>query len=120
MAFTDPQAVTISGSAKSLARTGSGVGVGSFGTNDGAQTMEVRHSYGKRVRRTIGLVDKKYSTDPARPDQNIPVSATVRLVVDVPPQGYTAADVEAILVGFMANLTAGTNANIKKLLGGEN
>jgi hypothetical protein len=120
MAFSDPQSVTVSGSAISLPRTGSGVGAGTFGSNDGALSMDVRHTSGKRTRRTIGLVSKKYAEDPARPEQNIPVSATVRLTVDVPPQGYTPADVEAILVGFFANLTASTNANIKKLLGGEN
>jgi hypothetical protein len=120
MAFADPQSITISGATTSLPRTGAGIGAGAFGSNDGAITIDVRHAYGKRTRRTVGVVTKKYSTDPARPDQNIPVSATVRLTVDAPVQGYTAADLEALLVGFMANLTAGTNANIKKLLGGEN
>lgn len=119
MAYGDPQSVTISGTAISLPRTGMGIGTGTFSSNDGATSMEVRHSYGKRFRRTIGLVTKKFVTDPARPDQNLPVSGSVRLVVDIPPQGYTPADVEAILVGFFANLTAGSNANIKKLLGGE-
>jgi len=47
------------------------------------------------------------------------VSATVRLVVDAPLQGYTPADLQAIIVGFLANLSGGTNANIAKLLGGE-
>lgn len=119
MAFADPQSVTISGTANSLARTGQGLGVGTFSTNDGTVSMEVRQTSGKRFRRSARLVHKKYSTDPARPDQNIPVSATVQLYVDLPPQGYTAADLEAILVGFIGNLTASTNANIKKLLGGE-
>ncbi len=120
MAYADPQTVTISGSAKTLNGTGKGLGVGAYSTNDGAQSMEIRHTYGKRFRRTIALVDKKYASDPSRPADNIPVSATVRLVVDTPVQGYTAADLEAILVGFFANLTASTNTNIKKLLGGEN
>jgi hypothetical protein len=119
MAYADPQTVTISGTPITLARTGSGIGQGTFGANDGATLMEVRQSSGKRFRRTIQVATKKYTTDPARPAENIPVSASVRLIVDAPVQGYTAADLEAILVGFFANLTASTNANIKKLLGGE-
>lgn len=120
MAFADPQSITVSGTATSLPRTGSGVGVGTFGSNDGALSMDVRHTAGRRVRRTIGVSSKKYASDPLVPTQNTPVSATVRLVVDAPVQGYTPADLEALLVGFISNLTAGTNANIKKLLGGEN
>lgn len=119
MAFADPQSVTISAVANSLARTGQGIGVGTFSSADGALTIEARQTSGKRYRRSFRLVHKKFSTDPLRPADNIPVSATVQLYVDVPPQGYTAADVEAILVGFLANLTASSNTNIKKLLGGE-
>jgi len=120
MAFADPQSVTISGSAISLPRTSSGANAGGFTSNDGATSMGVSHSYGKRTRRTVSVDVKKYASDPTNPNQNLPVSATVRIVVDHPVQGYTPAELEAVLVGFFANLTAGTNANIKKLLGGEN
>lgn len=119
MAFNDPQSVTISGTAISLPRTGSGLGAGTFGSNDGSAALDVRHTYGKRTRRTLGIATKKYASDPLNPSQNTPVSATVRIVVDHPVQGYTPADLEALIVGFLASLTAGTNANIKKLLGGE-
>lgn len=120
MAFADPQSVTIGGTAVSLPRTGQGVGIGTFGSSDGAKGMDVRHTYGKtRTRRTIGITDKKFAADPLRPTDNKPVSATIRLVVDAPVQGYTSADLQAIIVGFLGSLTAGTNANIAKLLGGE-
>jgi len=120
MAFADPQSVTISGTAVSLPRTGQGVGIGTFGSSDGSNGLDVRHSYGKtRTRRTIGITNKKFASDPLRPTDNKPVSATVRLVVDAPLQGYTSADLQAIIVGFLANLSGGTNANIAKLLGGE-
>lgn len=120
MAFADPQSVTISGTPTSLARTGSGIGAGTFGSNDGAIALDIRHSYGKaRNRRTIGFAHKKYAADPLRPTDNKPVNAGIRLVVDEPIQGYTPAELEALVVGFVTSLTAGTNANLKKLLGGE-
>lgn len=120
MAFADPQSITISGVASSLPRTASGVGTGSFNTSDNALVMDVRHLPSKtRTSRTVGITIKKYVSDPLRPADNVPVQATVRLVVNQPVQGFTPADLEAALVGFFANLTASTNTNIKKLLGGE-
>jgi len=120
MAFADPQSVTVSGSATSLPRTGSGLGTGTFGSAAGDYGMDVRHSYGKtRTRRTIGITNKKFAADPLRPTDNKPVNVSVRLVVDQPLQGYSSTEITAIVVGFLANLSAGTNANITKLLGGE-
>lgn len=120
MAFPDPQSVTIDGTAISLPRTSSGVNAGTFGANDGATALEISHSYGKRTRRTIAIKVKKYASDPANPTQNIPVSSTIRLTVDHPVQGYTVAELSKVLVGFAASLTASSNANITRLLGGEN
>lgn len=118
--FTDPQSVTISGSAISLPRTSSGVNAGTYTSNDSATALLISSAYGKRVRRAIAIQVKKYATDPAVPSQNVPVSATIRLTVDQPVQGYTVAELTAVIVGFLANLTASTNANIGHLLGGEN
>jgi hypothetical protein len=118
--FTDPQSVTISGTAISLPRTSSGVNAGTYTSNDGATGLLISHSYGKRVRRAIAIQVKKYASDPANPSQNIPVSATIRLTVDQPVQGYSVADLQAAIVGFLANLTASSNANIGHFLGGEN
>ncbi|DAD52069.1 TPA_asm: coat protein [ssRNA phage Gerhypos.1_33] len=118
--FTDPQSVTISGVAASLPRTSSSVNAGIYTTNDGTESLQISHAYGKRTRRTIALVIKKYAADPAVPSQNVPVSATLRVTIDHPVQGYSVAELQAALVGFIANLTASSNANMAKLLGGEN
>jgi hypothetical protein len=119
MAFTDPQSVTISGTAVSLPLTGRAIGAGIYASNDGNTILDIRHSNGNRIRRTIGITAQKLVSDPLRPSDNKPVKATVRVVVDTPVQGFTPADLEAILVGFFGNLTASTNANMKKFLGGE-
>lgn len=118
--FTDPQSVTVSGTANSLPRTGSGVNAGAFATADGAMSLQIANQYGKRIRRSISIQSKKYASDPTNPTLNKPVNATVRLTVDQPLDGFSNADLTALVVGFLANLTASTNANIGKLLGGEN
>ena len=120
MAFSDPQSVTIDGTATSLARTSSGVNTGGFTANDGTISMVVQHSYGKRYRRAISIQVKKYATDPTDTSQQIPVNATIRLTVDQPIQGYTVAELTKVITGFLGTLTASSNANITKLLGGEN
>lgn len=118
--FSDPQSVTVSGTANSLPRTSAGTNTGGFATNDGTLSLQLANQYGKRIRRTISIQSKKYAADPTNPAQNVPVNATVRLTVDQPLQGFSVADLQALVVGFLANLTASTNANIGKLLGGEN
>jgi hypothetical protein len=120
MAFADPQSITISSVARSLPRTGSGTASGQFQTADANTVLTVSHGYGKRVRHTVSLVTKKLASDPLRPADNVPVSATYRFIIDAPVQGYSAADLEADIVGFLNSLTASTNANLKKLIGGEN
>jgi len=119
MAFSDPQSVTIGGVTTSLPRVSSGNGTGAFASGDGSILMEVRNSYGKRIRRTVRLTTKKLVSDPLLPSSNIPVSGAVYLVVDVPVQGITAAEIKDQAVGLLTNLTASTNANLIKALGGE-
>lgn len=119
MAFADPQSITID-TAISLPRVSSGTSGGGFSSNDGQTALSVSHAYGKRTRRTAAVVVKKFSSDPLVPTQNVPVSGTVRIVTDFPVQGYTAAEIEKVVAGLATWLTAGTNANLKKLLGGEN
>jgi len=120
MAFSDPQSVDIGAGAVSLPRTGSGIGTGSFTSADGTLSMLVRNSYGKTYRRNVSIIIKKYASDPTNPALNKPVQATVNITVDQPIQGFTAAELKTAVTGIFANLTASTNANLIKLLGGEN
>lgn len=119
MAFADPQSVTISGTANSLPRTGSGDNTGSFMKDDGNVKMSVSHRYNKRTSRTIRLDHRKVAADPLIPTNNTNYSMSIRVVVDVPPIGYTPTEVKAIWDGFLANLAASSGANTVKFLGGE-
>jgi len=119
MSYSDPQSLTISGSAVSLPRVSAGAGSGAFQSSDGAVLLDVRNTYGKRIRRTARVTTKKFASDPLNPSQNIPVSGSFYVVADFPLQGIPVADQEALAASLAAWLTASTNANLKKLLGGE-
>lgn len=116
MAFADPQTVLT----QSLARTSSGVNSGSFTKDDGTRKLDVAHTYGRRTRRVIKLVDTKTAADPLNPTTNKPYSMSVSLVVDVPTFGYTVAEAKVIVDGLVAYLTASSGARVSQLLGGEN
>ena len=116
--FTEPQTVTISGSAKTLNRLNSTPAGAVYGTADRAYKMDVLHSYGRRHRHTVRLQADTLVANPLVSGQNISQSISVILSVDVPP-GYDTATAKAIVDGLLANLSASTGANITKLIGGE-
>lgn len=119
MAYADPQSVTINAVANSLPRTGSGVNEGSFTKDDGTVKLRVSHTYGKRTRRMIRLDHTKIAADPLQASINVRLSASVYLVVDVPPVGYNIAEVKQIVDALTGYLTATSGARTTQLLGGE-
>lgn len=115
--FADPT-ITISGSAKSLKRTGMGADSGGFATADRAHRLTIAHAYGKRSRRVIKLTQDTLVASPYISGQNISQSMSVHLVVDT-PAGYDAATAKAVVDGFLAYLAASSGAAVTSLLGGE-
>lgn len=120
MAFTDPQSVTVSGTAISLPRTSSGVNAGGFTSADGLTSMVVSHQYGKRYRRMLKLSQSKTSADPLIPSQNVRSTQSCWLVTDTPVNGFTIAESKALVDALVAYLAASTGARVTQLLGGEN
>ncbi len=116
--FSDPQTVTISGSAKTLNRTSNTEGGSKYATSDRAHQVSITHVYGRRHRHTIRLQVDTLTANPLIAGANVTQSMTAYLTVDVPP-GYDAATAKAVLDGFLANLTATSGANLTKLVGGE-
>nr|QDH89596.1 MAG: hypothetical protein H1RhizoLitter31390_000002 [Leviviridae sp.] len=119
MAFADPTTITISTVATGFARTASGAGSGEFRNSVGDLVLDVRHAYGKKINRTIGLTRLKYSADPINSAINRPLKTTVRVSVAV-DAGASNADIKADLIGLLTLLTASSGAKIDQLLGGEN
>lgn len=119
MAFTDPQSVTISGTAISLPRVSSRDNGSSYQSADGLVKLTADNAYGRRYRRVLRIDHSKISADPFLPATNVKQSMSNYIVFDVPPAGYTNAEILAVYAGFKAAFTATSDALITKLLGGE-
>lgn len=119
MAFSDPQSITISGTAISLPRVSTGENNSKYLSSDGLVDLTAASQYGRRTRRTLRIDHSKITADPFIPAQNTEVSMSCYMVFDIPPAGYTNADVKAVYVGFNSLYTASSHALIDKLLGGE-
>jgi hypothetical protein len=119
MAFSDPQSITISGVASSLPRTSTGQNGSEYQSADGLIKLTANSAYGRRTRRVVRVDHSKVSADVYLPAQNVKHSMSHYLVFDVPPVGYTNAEIKAIYDGFKALYTGTSDALITKLLGGE-
>jgi hypothetical protein len=119
MSFADPQSLTISGATTSLPRTSVGDDESEYTSGDGLLQLIASHQYGKRTRRTIRVNASKITSDPFKPTENVRVSMSSYMVVDLPAAGYTAAEAKAVVDGLIAALNANSGALITKLLGGE-
>jgi len=117
--FADPQTVTISGAANTLARTGISTSVGTFSKDDGLVGLAVGQSLGRRNRRSIRLNHRKIAADPFDSSVNAEYSMSAYLVVDTPKVGYTVAEAKAVVDALVAYLAASTGAKVTQLLGGE-
>jgi hypothetical protein len=116
MALADPQSITINAIANSLPRTGFSANTGSFTKADGDRKLEISHSSGSRIRHLIRFTDKQTVSNPLVPTQNQAVNMSVHLVIDMPRNGYTVADIAKISAGFAA---WATEANLTKVIAGE-
>lgn len=116
MALTDPQSVTVSGSAKSLARLGTSLSEGQFQDTTGEFKLLVKQDSGRRTRHIIELRQTKIVSDPMFPSQNVNVGCTARITVDRPKNGVTAADAGALADALIA---WATSANVAKVIGGQ-
>lgn len=119
MALSDPQSITISGTPISLPRVSTGQNESDYWSSDGLVKLSLANAYGRRTRRVLRVDHSKITTDPFISTQNVKVSMSNYMVFDLPPAGYTNADVKAVYDGFKALFTASSDAVITKLLGGE-
>lgn len=118
MAFADP--ITINdGTARTLARTGFTANGGSFRSADGLYNVTVSHSYGKRNRTVARLDVTKVAADPLLAGVNVQASMSAYLVIDAPVTGFSSAEQVSEAAALCTWLTASTNAQLVKLVGGE-
>lgn len=119
MSFPDPQSVTIAGVTTSLPRVNVGSNSSDYLSADGLIKLSASSAYGRRTRRVFRIDHSKITADPFIPANNTKVSMSNYIVFDVPPAGYTNAQVLEVYEGFETLLTASSSALIAKLLGGE-
>lgn len=121
MAFSDPQSITIGTTpgAVSVSRV-IGPGLGQFQNYDAKTTLKVGTTYGKRTRHVARVDFAKVVTDPLVSTTNVVASGSVQIVVDVPPSGFSAAEKKDLAKALLTWLTASTDANLIKVLAGEN
>lgn len=120
MSFSDPQSINIGAGAVSLPRVSVGANTSTYTSADGNLQFLIANSYSNRTRRTARLNVKKTAADPLFPAQNAPYSMSFYVVWDVPTTGFSVAECVAIGSGLLTNLTAATNANLTKIVNGEN
>jgi hypothetical protein len=120
MALIDPQAVTL-GSVLSLPNVGRGMNTAVYQLADSTVKLEVSHSVMKaRTRRTVRITQSKVANNPLVSGQSVPASQWTYIVQDTPNGGYfTNAEQITLLTAISTWLSANTNANATKFVGGE-
>jgi len=117
--LTEPQSVTTD-AAHSLPRTGMNTHSGEFSNPTDGYDYVVTHEYSSaRQRHVVWLEQQKIVTDPLFSTQNKQVTARVTLTVSSPQSGFTPTQPKELAKGLIGNLTASTDANLVKIIGGE-
>lgn len=117
--FADPQTITINAGARTAPRVLTGSEVGRFVSPEQDAIIEVEHLNKGRRRSVVRLVEKKLATDPLT-SINSQVNQSISLSINRPNVGFTEAEVLVTVKALLTWLSAGTDANLKKLIGGEN
>ncbi len=119
--LSDPQSITIGGTAHSLPRVSTSSNESTYMKDDGTVKLTIKHQYGaKRNRRLISVYQKKISSDPLVTANNAEYWVKANLVLDEPTTvGYTSTERKDLLVGLAGWLTASTNANSIAFVGGQ-
>jgi hypothetical protein len=119
MSFADPQTITISAVTSPLPRVSVGKYESIYQSADGLIKLSASSSYGRRTRRVLRVDHSKVVPDPLIASTNVPVGASIYMVIDHPTFGYTTADLTALWTGYKTQITASSDLLITKLLGGE-
>lgn len=118
MAFSDPQSITVNSVAQSLARGAPrDASTSAYYKDDGSYTMLIGNQLRTtRNRFTVRVDHAKLTADPFVSANNIKVSSSIYLVMDVPILGYTNVEIKDITLGLTGWATSG---NLLKVLGKE-
>jgi len=82
-------------------------------------TSDHAEAKAKRKRHVLRIDHSKMAPDAFKPVENVMVNMAYYVVFDIPPSGYTAAEVMQVYNGFAALYSASSSALISKLIAGE-
>lgn len=117
--LTEPQSVTTD-AAHSLPRVGMNSSSGEFANAADGYDFVITHDYSaSRQRHVVWLEQAKIVTDPLFSTQNKQVVARATLTISAPKSGFTTTQLKELAKGLIGNLTASTDANLVKIIGGE-
>jgi hypothetical protein len=116
--FADPQSITYSAVAKSLAAISRGESQSTYRLSDTGVIYELQlsHAFGKRNRAVARLRRDSYADDVLSDTSNVLASMTTTITVDFPTTGLTVTDAQALANALIA---WATSANVLKLVSGE-
>jgi hypothetical protein len=116
--FADPQSITYSAVAKSLAAISRGERQSTYRLSDTGVIYELQlsHAFGKRNRAVARLRRDSYADDVLSDTSNVLASMTTTITVDFPTTGLTVTDAQALANALIA---WATSANVLKLVSGE-
>jgi hypothetical protein len=117
--LTEPQSVTTD-AAHSMPRVGMGASSGEFENSTDGYSFVITHDYSSsRQRHVVWLEQVKIVTDPLFSTQNKQVVARATITVSAPMSGFTPTQLKELAKGLIGNLTASSDANLVKIIGGE-
>lgn len=118
--FSDPQSITVAGSAKSLPGVFTEGAKKVYSTDTGDFTLTVSHQKGKKKRSVIRLDQHKVAADPFQSDRNVPADMSAYLVLEAPTNGlFTNTEQKDLIAALNAALQASTAALTVKFVAGE-
>jgi len=120
VAFSDPQSVTVNAVARSLPRILNGTKVGTFVTADGITTLTLDPTGTKSRRVAKASVRENVNVTDAQTGLVSVQNHSFTIIANRPMTGISDTVAEQLAAGLITWLTASSNANLKKLLAGEN
>jgi hypothetical protein len=82
--------------------------------------LTISHNNGNRTRHLFRIDNSKVATDPFITGVSTKQNVAAYLVVDVPPSGFTTAEVKFVVDALVAYRTASSGAEVTQLRGGVN
>ncbi len=117
--FTDPQSITIGGTAIPIPRVSVGDMKSRYRSSNGETSLEIAHSANRRERSVVKVHSTKVGSNPLDTSKNQTFMAEAYLVIDTPLNGvgYSATDTENLVKGLIAWLNV--TGNLAKIIGKE-